>query len=209
VTPPRFGLPGDWYARGVPGNVHVGRDVYLDSSYGFDGVVSTAPVAVSLGDATGAYDRAAFLVGPRGRVTVGRYTVLNGCVLIAEERVTVGDHCLLAWGAVVTDVWAGAAPLEARRAALRDAFAGKDRWPGPGSPPRPVSLADNVWVGFDAVVMPGVAIGRGAVVSARSVVGEDVPPYAVAVGNPARVVRYLTPDDDDSARQRALLECSR
>lgn len=50
-------------------------------------------------------------------------------------------------------------------------------------------VGDDVWLGFEARVMPGVRIGSGAIVGACSVVTRDVPPYAVVAGNPARVVR--------------------
>ena len=60
-------------------------------------------------------------------------------------------------------------------------------------PTRPIRIARNVWIGFGACVLPGVRIGEGAVVGARSVVTGDVPPGAVVAGNPARVVRYQAP----------------
>ena len=50
-------------------------------------------------------------------------------------------------------------------------------------------VGNDVWIGMDVVVMPGVRIGNGAIVAARSVVTRDVPDYAVVAGNPARVVR--------------------
>ncbi len=53
----------------------------------------------------------------------------------------------------------------------------------------PVALAHDVWIGHGVVVLPGRNVGTGAVVGAGAVVTRDVPPYAVAVGNPARVVR--------------------
>jgi acetyltransferase-like isoleucine patch superfamily enzyme len=58
---------------------------------------------------------------------------------------------------------------------------------------RPVRIGDNVWIGFDAVILPGVTIGQGSIVGARSVVAEDVPPFTVAAGNPARVIKQLEP----------------
>lgn len=54
---------------------------------------------------------------------------------------------------------------------------------------RPVEICDGAWLGQNVVICPGVRIGRGAVVGANSVVRDDVPDYAVAVGAPARVVR--------------------
>jgi virginiamycin A acetyltransferase len=50
-------------------------------------------------------------------------------------------------------------------------------------------VGNDVWLGYGALVLPGVTIGHGAVVAAASVVSADVPPYAVVAGNPARVVR--------------------
>jgi acetyltransferase-like isoleucine patch superfamily enzyme len=52
-----------------------------------------------------------------------------------------------------------------------------------------VRVEDNAWVGGGTIILPGVTIGRGAVIGAGSVVTKDVPPFSVAVGNPARVVR--------------------
>jgi virginiamycin A acetyltransferase len=55
-------------------------------------------------------------------------------------------------------------------------------------------VGDDVWIGMEALVMPGVTIGPGAIVAARSVVARDVPPYAIVAGNPARVVRLRFPE---------------
>ncbi|MDT0425270.1 maltose acetyltransferase domain-containing protein [Streptomyces evansiae] len=56
---------------------------------------------------------------------------------------------------------------------------------------RPITLGDNVWLGGGVLVLPGITIGENSVVGAGSVVTKDIPPNAVAVGNPARVVRTL------------------
>jgi virginiamycin A acetyltransferase len=56
-------------------------------------------------------------------------------------------------------------------------------------------LGNDVWVGYDALVMPGVKIGNGAIVAARSVVAGDVPPYSIVGGNPAKVVRQRFADE--------------
>jgi len=64
-----------------------------------------------------------------------------------------------------------------------------------GAPAKPISIRHNVWIGFDCVVLPGVTIGEGSVVGARSVVTEDVPPYTIVAGNPARVIRKIENDE--------------
>lgn len=60
-----------------------------------------------------------------------------------------------------------------------------------GEPPRPVRIDDKVWIGLDCCLLPGVLIGEGAVVAAKSVVAEDVPPCCLVAGNPAQVIRRL------------------
>lgn len=60
-------------------------------------------------------------------------------------------------------------------------------------------IGNDVWIGYDALIMPGVTIGDGAIIAARSVVVADVPPYAIIGGNPARIVRERF--DPDSVRR--------
>jgi phosphonate metabolism protein (transferase hexapeptide repeat family) len=58
-----------------------------------------------------------------------------------------------------------------------------------------VTIGHDVWIGHGAIVLPGRSIGTGAVIGAGSVVTKDIPAYAIAVGNPARVVRQRFPDE--------------
>ncbi|MCI8842070.1 MAG: acetyltransferase, partial [Oscillibacter sp.] len=60
---------------------------------------------------------------------------------------------------------------------------------------RPVTIEDNVWIGGNVVILPGVTIGEGAVIAAGSIVTQDIPPRVVAGGNPCRVIRPLTETD--------------
>jgi virginiamycin A acetyltransferase len=50
-------------------------------------------------------------------------------------------------------------------------------------------VGNDVWIGYDALLMPGVRVGDGAVIAARSVVTSNVPPYTIVGGNPAKVIR--------------------
>ena len=58
-----------------------------------------------------------------------------------------------------------------------------------------VTLGHDVWLGHGVIVLPGVSIGTGAAIGAGAVVTKDIPPFAVAVGNPARVIRFRFPAD--------------
>ena len=60
---------------------------------------------------------------------------------------------------------------------------------------KPVIIYDNVWIGGNVTILPGVKINQGAIIGAGSVVTEDIPPYVIAVGNPCRVIRSITQAD--------------
>lgn len=59
----------------------------------------------------------------------------------------------------------------------------------------PITVEDDVWIGAQACILPGVTIGRGSVIGAGSVVTRDVPPGVVAAGNPCRVLRKIDEED--------------
>jgi acetyltransferase-like isoleucine patch superfamily enzyme len=54
-----------------------------------------------------------------------------------------------------------------------------------------VSIKDGAHIGIGAIILPGVTIGEGAVIGAGAVVTKDIPPYSVAIGVPARVIKYF------------------
>jgi acetyltransferase-like isoleucine patch superfamily enzyme len=126
-------------------------------------------------------------LGPSGRIALGDDTsVQDRCVLLGD--ITVGRHCLFAPNVFASsgrhyfDLHPGWLIRDQDRLAARDpALAAAHS--------KPIRIDDDCWLGVNSVIMPGVIIGRGAVVGAGSVITADVPPYAVVVGSPARVVR--------------------
>ena len=64
----------------------------------------------------------------------------------------------------------------------------------------PVHIGDNVWICTGALVLPGVTIGANSIIGAGSVVTKDIPPNSLAVGNPCKVIRELT-ENDQAGRQ--------
>jgi galactoside O-acetyltransferase len=69
------------------------------------------------------------------------------------------------------------------------------------APPRTaaVAIGDGAWIGANAMILKGVEIGAGAVVAAGAIVTRSVPPATLVAGNPARIVRTLTPGEDPAA----------
>lgn len=201
-------LPDDWCNWGIPANIELGDSVYIDTSYGFAEFRSQQQPGLSIGRASGCYDNPCFITGPQGRIMVGEFTVLNATKLICNKQIDIGHHCMLAWGSIITDTWLSSRTKtpQQRRALLEHVAHIPERNFIAGTEPEPVVLEDNSWVGFGAVVMPGVRVGRGAIVASKAIVTQDVPPYAVVAGSPARLVRFLEPDDTIAARERAFQE---
>lgn len=117
--------------------------------------------------------------GSEPRLALGDCVLLTGGTrLLCAKEIVIGNGCMFAREAVVTDAdWHGLYDRVA--VAVEDA--------------RPVRLADNVWVGDGAFIGKGVTIGENAIVGARAVVTKDVPANVVVAGNPARVVKELDP----------------
>lgn len=132
-----------------------------------------------------------------GRVTIGPKVVLGGgCIINAFLDVSIGEGCLFADDVHVTD-------FDHRTDRLDVPI--KDQ----GIVTSPVRIGPDVWVGRGATIVRGVDIGRGAVIGAHAVVTRDVPPFAVAVGAPARVVRSRLPEGIDPWRAAAALDAGR
>lgn len=111
---------------------------------------------------------------------VGNDFLTNYNVTILDMApVTIGNNVWLGPG---VGIFAVAHPMEAT-----------GRMQGLGIA-KPITLGDNVWVGGNASILMGVTIGNNVVIGAGSVVTHDIPDNAVAVGNPAKVIRYINND---------------
>jgi acetyltransferase-like isoleucine patch superfamily enzyme len=112
-----------------------------------------------------------------GDVTIGDYTRIGiHCTLIGP--VCIGNHVNLAQGITVT--------------ALNHIFKDSSRRiDEQGVSTKPVVIGDDVWIGANAVILPGVTIGRHCVVAAGAVVTKDVPDHTLVGGVPAKVIKNI------------------
>ncbi len=118
---------------------------------------------------------ARFLSVKTASCTIGDFTLLNGALIMAEEKIEIGSHCLISWNVGIAD--SDFHPLDpAQRLVDAQALAPyfKDRPPRPKLRTAPVKIADNVWIGMNAVILKGVTIGENCVVAAGSVVTKSV-----------------------------------
>jgi acetyltransferase-like isoleucine patch superfamily enzyme len=193
-------VPGDWYDGEVPDNVVLEEGSYLETSFSLLMFRSRLPVGVRLGPGASAYRGTMFDVGPGGSVEVGRFGMLNAVRIICDGRLEIGDHALISWGVVLMDCYREPFEPAARGHYRRAVAEAPGRAAELAAAPRPIRIGPNVWIGFDSCVLPGVTIGEGSIVGARSVVVESVPPYSVVAGNPARLIRQLDRSPHDTPR---------
>ena len=112
-----------------------------------------------------------------GDVVIGDHTRI-GLHNTVIGPVKIGNHVNLAQGITVT--------------ALNHNFADADkRIDEQGVSTNPVTIEDDVWIGANAVILPGVTIGNHCVVAAGAVVTKDVPPHSLVAGVPAKVIKQL------------------
>jgi acetyltransferase-like isoleucine patch superfamily enzyme len=190
-------LPWDWYPGTIPEVADVDDTAYVETTFSFHLCRSERPGGVRIGRGASTYLGTMFDVGPCGRVTLGDYALVHGARIICDAEVEIGAYALISWNVVLMDTYRAPADPDARRRELERVPDRPGRILAADVPARPVRVGPNVWIGFDSCVLPGVNIGEGAVVGARSVVTEDVPAYTVVAGNPARFVRRLDPGGGD------------
>jgi acetyltransferase-like isoleucine patch superfamily enzyme len=99
----------------------------------------------------------------------------------------------VSWGVTIVDHDSHNLNWELRQSDVRQWAQGRKDWTN--VPHAPVVIADKAWIGFNVTVLKGVTIGEGAVVAACAVVTKDIPPYSLAGGNPAQVIRKLVPGE--------------
>ena len=184
-------LSWDWYPGTIPENVIVDETAYVETTFSFHLYRSQESVGVRIGRGASTYLGTMFDAGPRARISLGDYALVHGARIICDAEVDIGPYALISWNVVLVDTYRLPLDVALRRRELeRVAFRSPRSFAAP-VPARPVRIGANVWIGFDSCILPGVTIGEGAIVGARAVVTEDVPPYTIVAGNPARVIRRL------------------
>lgn len=120
------------------------------------------------------------------QLSVGEYTFVGRAELSVHACLTIGARVCINDGAKILT-------------ASHDIK--HPNWP---TLAKPVTIEDYAWIAVNAIILPGVTIGRGAVVGAGAVVAKDVPPYGLAVGNPARIFESRRPETLDYSPTASL-----
>lgn len=145
----------------------------------FDGISEV--VTELFGKSDGACVNPPFYCDYGSHIEVGKNFFANyNCTILDVAKVTIGDNCFMAPNVAIYTAGHPIYP-DVRGAMWKY---GKE-----------VIIGDNVWIGGNTVICPGVHIGSNVIICAGSVVTKDIPDWAVAAGNPCKVLRMITEDD--------------
>jgi acetyltransferase-like isoleucine patch superfamily enzyme len=167
-------LEHDWFPRALPANVSIAERSWCYSAFAFIHCRSRRSCAVRIGHDTGVYDGTFFELGANGEVIIGDYCTLVGAIIATNRRVMIEDYAFVSHEVLIVD---DASMIPASADTLSAASEGG------------ITIGRNSWIGARAILIANANIGEGAIVGAGAVVGGDVPPFTVAAGNPARIVR--------------------
>lgn len=131
-----------------------------------------------------------------GHITIGDHTTIRGGLVGAVDSVTIGSCVIISNSVHIYDNNNHPTDPDARMEMSLSGFYGP-LWDWGRSDHAPVVIEDNVWIGERVTILKGVTIGRGGVIGCDSVVTKDVPPYCIAAGNPARIVKRLKGDSEE------------
>ncbi len=151
---------------------------FMDRS-DFDGIGKA--IQDLFGKSEGAFVNPPFFCDYGTNIEVGKNFFANyNCTIIDVAKVRIGDNCQFAPN---VSIYTAGHPIHpVSRNSLYEY--GKE-----------VIIGDNVWIGGNTVICPGVHVGSNTVIGAGSVVTRDIPDWCVAAGNPCRVIRKITDDD--------------
>jgi acetyltransferase-like isoleucine patch superfamily enzyme len=130
-----------------------------------------------------------------GEIQIGAWCYVGeGSRIWSAVSVEIGNRVLISHSVNIFDSLTHPLRAAARHEQVKQIF-------GLGHPRQisldesPVKICDDAWIGAGAMVLRGVTVGEGGIVAAGAVVTRDVPPYCIVAGNPAIVVRELSPDE--------------
>ena len=134
-----------------------------------------------LGQSEGAWINPPFYCDYGFNIEVGKNFFANyNCTMLDVAKITIGENCFIASNVAIYTAGHPIHP-DSRNSMYEYGI--------------PVTIGDNVWIGGNTVICPGVTIGSNCVIGAGSVVTKDIPDWSVAAGNPCRVIRKITDED--------------
>jgi acetyltransferase-like isoleucine patch superfamily enzyme len=172
-------------------NSHIDNSVKLLADAKVENL-SGNPSFVSVG--SGSVLRGQLLVFPHGgKISIGKDCYLGDNSRIwSAESVTIGDRVYMSHNVNIHDTNSHSVnPIFRHKHFLEIMSNGHPKENNVDIVSRALYIEDDVWIGFNSVILKGVRIGRGSIIAASSVVTKDVPPFSIVAGNPAQVIRKI------------------
>lgn len=121
---------------------------------------------------------------PNARITISENCRIHGTYIHATKSIKIGKKVLIAAGTTIVDSHGHTTDIKFAkfRTNIQDT-------------PQEIIIEDFVWIGMNSIIMKGVRIGTCSIISAGAVVKDNVPPYCIVEGNPAKVIKQFTSQD--------------
>ena len=124
-----------------------------------------------------------------GKITIGDYTTIRyNSSIGSSEKITIGECVIISNNVIIRDNNSHPTDPQMRYKMSKSGFYG-ELWKWKYAEKKSIVIGNNVWIGEQAMVLKGVTIGHGSIIAAKAVITKDVPPYSIAAGNPARIVK--------------------
>lgn len=181
-------IDGDWCKLPVPSNITVGENSVIDSAVVFKQFFSKLTVGLKIG--SNVTIRSANLATEENAlIEIGDYTFISNASIACHSKISIGSYVCIAGGVNIVDTdFHPLTPAERMKDTIALSPAGNKNH-RPAFISKPVIIEDEVWIGFNATILKGVKIGKGAIIQPGSVVIKDVLPGEIVSGNPAKAVK--------------------
>lgn len=121
---------------------------------------------------------------PGALIQISSNTRINGACIHAYKSIKIGQNCLIAANVQIIDANGHELSFESVENRVHTSSEGY-----------PIVIEDNVWIGINSIILPGVSIGKGSVIAANTVVTKNVPEMVVYGGNPGRIIKEFKSSD--------------
>jgi acetyltransferase-like isoleucine patch superfamily enzyme len=154
------------------GKIIIGNNVVLNSDFRNSNTSLTTKVK--------------FVVGLHGTIRIGNNCDLNGTCMVAYDEIEIGDFCQFASSSLISDTDFHSTKSDVRLRQMQGLPFSFDE-----VKKKKVTIGNNVWVGWNTIILKGVSIGDNSIIAAGSVVTKDVPANVIVAGNPAAIIKTI------------------
>lgn len=172
------------YAMKCEATTYISEDAKIQNSKGDPNLIYVGKESAVYGHLT------VFMHG--GEIKIGEYCYIGpGSRIWSAKKITIGNRVLIAYNVSIHDNISHPIDPVARHKEYVFIKTNGEFQAANDLNEKEIIIEDDVWIGFNATILKGVKVGKCAIIGANTVITEDVPPGAIVVGNPARIIKYV------------------